>query len=183
MPREIFISFHHSDRNQVEDLSLLQCDTSSELNFRGRHLLDSVGDEPISDEPISDEPIGDDLISDEPINDGQEDCVWQMIQEQLHGTSVTVVLLGEHTHRSKWVEREIIESVVRGSGVMAIQLKDQNCLLPSNSCVGKALHAAGAEVICWDPQEFTEAIERAAKATGRASSIRRGNSTSNTCPR
>lgn len=147
MARGIFISFQHKNRNQAKGFNLLHHNTSVDISFRGRHLLD-------------------------PINSENKSYIWQKIKEQMHGTSVTVVLLGERTHRSAWVKREIEESVARGNGVVAIQLKNQDCPLPANSCVGKALNSAGAEVVGWEPHEFAEAIERAALAAGRAASIR-----------
>lgn len=148
MPRGIFISFQHKNRKQAKGFNLLHYNTSVDINFRGRHLLD-------------------------PIKSENKDYIWRRIKEELRGTSVTVVLLGERTHRSAWVKREIEESVARGNGVVAIELKGQNCPLPPNSCVGKALRAAGAEVVGWDPHVFAEAIERAALAAGRTTSIRR----------
>jgi len=162
MPRGIFISFQHKNRNQAKGFNLLHHNTSVDISFRGRHFLD-------------------------PINSENKDYIWRRIKEQLRGTSVTVVLLGERTHRSVWVKREIEESVARGNGVVAIQLKDQNCPLPPKSCVGKALNAAGAEIMPWEPHEFADAIERAALAAGRAMAIRRGLKTarigSKSCPR
>lgn len=148
MPRGIFISFQHKNRNQAKGFNLLHHNTSVDITFRGRHFLD-------------------------PIKSDNKDYIWRRIKEQLVGTSVTVVLLGERTHRSVWVKREIEESVARGNGVVAIELKDQNCPLPTNSCVGKALRAAGAEVVGWDPHVFADAIERAALSAGRSASIRR----------
>lgn len=149
MARGIFISFQHKNRNQAKGFNLLHHNTSVDISFRGRHLLD-------------------------PIKSENKSYIWQEIKKQMEGTSVTVVLLGERTHKSVWVKREIEESVARGNGVVAIQLKDQNCPLPAKSCVGKALDAAGAEVVPWSPHEFAEAIERAALAAGRAASIRHG---------
>jgi hypothetical protein len=147
MARGIFISFQHKNRNQAKGFNLLHHNTSVDISFRGRHLLD-------------------------PIKSDNKSYIWQEIKKQMEGTSVTVVLLGERTHKSAWVKREIEESVARGNGVVAIQLKDQNCPLPAKSCVAKALEAAGAEIVPWSPHEFAEAIERAALAAGRAASIR-----------
>ena len=147
MTRGIFISFQHKNRNQAKGFNLLNYNKSVDISFRGRHLLD-------------------------PIKSDNKDYIWRKIKEQLHGTSVTVVLLGERTHRSTWVKREIEESVARGNGVVAIRLKDVDSPLSPKSCVGKALHAAGAEVVGWNPHAFAEAIERAALAAGRSNAIR-----------
>lgn len=51
------------------------------------------------------------------------------IDKQLHGASVTCVLIGTKTHTSKWVDYEIRKSIELGKGVFGIyihNLKDQN---------------------------------------------------------
>lgn len=51
------------------------------------------------------------------------------IDEQLNGTSVTVVLIGEKTHGRKWINYEIKSSWKRGNGLLGIyihQIKDQD---------------------------------------------------------
>jgi len=51
------------------------------------------------------------------------------IQEQLHGKTCTVVLIGEETASRKWIQYEIRESWQRGMGVIGIhirRLKDRN---------------------------------------------------------
>lgn len=147
MPRGLFISYQHKDRNRARGFNLLQYNKNVNFQFRGRHLL-------------------------EPVNSENKAYIRSKVREQLHGTSITVVLLGEKTHRSKWVEWEIKESIERGNGIVAIQLKDQKCPLPDNSRVGKALEEAGAEVMGWDPHAINAAVERAALAAGRARLIR-----------
>lgn len=44
------------------------------------------------------------------------------IDNQLNGTSVTVVLVGANTHKSKWVKYEIDQSIARGNGVLTIDI-------------------------------------------------------------
>jgi len=59
------------------------------------------------------------------------------IDEQLQGTSVTVVLIGENTCKSKWVKYEIDESIKRGNGILAIdisKIKDLNSKKTSQRC-------------------------------------------------
>ncbi|MGJ7523366.1 TIR domain-containing protein [Variovorax sp. LT1P1] len=43
------------------------------------------------------------------------------IDNQLNGTSVTVVLVGANTHKSKWVKYEIDQSIARGNGLLLIR--------------------------------------------------------------
>lgn len=54
-------------------------------------------------------------------------CNW--IDDQLDGTSVTVVLVGAKTCASRWVKYEIDQSVERGNGLLGIdisKIKDLN---------------------------------------------------------
>lgn len=44
------------------------------------------------------------------------------IDNQLDGTSVTVVLVGANTHKSKWVKYEIEQSIARGNGILTIDI-------------------------------------------------------------
>lgn len=49
-------------------------------------------------------------------------AIKQWIDEQLKYTSVTVVLVGENTKNSKWVQYEIDESIKRGNGLLEINI-------------------------------------------------------------
>jgi hypothetical protein len=58
-----------------------------------------------------------------------EKAIKDWIDKQLDGTSVTVVLVGKSTNRSKWVKYEIDESKNRGNGLLGIdisKIKDLN---------------------------------------------------------
>lgn len=51
------------------------------------------------------------------------------IDEQLKGTSVTVVLIGNDTHWKEWIDYEIISSYKKGNGLLGIyvhQLEDKD---------------------------------------------------------
>jgi hypothetical protein len=84
------------------------------------------------------------------------------IREQLNGTSVTAVLIGQTTIQSVWVPWEIDESLARGNGIIGIRLKGQD-----DAPIPQALKDAGARVINWDVDRFSDEIERAALIAGR----------------
>jgi hypothetical protein len=86
--------------------------------------------------------------------------VRRFINDKLHGTSVTVVLIGEKTQESPWVGYEIEESVKRGNGILGIRLEGK-----SDDPIPPLLTELGARVIDWDPPEFAGAIEDAARET------------------
>lgn len=44
------------------------------------------------------------------------------IDKQLEGTTVTVVLVGANTNKSRWVKYEIDQSINRGNGILTIDI-------------------------------------------------------------
>jgi hypothetical protein len=57
-----------------------------------------------------------------------EDAIKEWIGEQMHGTSVTAVLIGNETADRDWVRYEIKKSIKRGNGIVGIKvhsLKDK----------------------------------------------------------
>lgn len=58
-----------------------------------------------------------------------DSAIKNWIDNQLHGTSVTVVLVGKDTCTSRWVKYEIAKSIERGNGLIGIdisKIKDLN---------------------------------------------------------
>lgn len=49
-------------------------------------------------------------------------AVRNWIDRQIEGTSVTVVLVGPTTNKSKWVQYEIQKSIERGNGILSINI-------------------------------------------------------------
>lgn len=68
----------------------------------------------------------------ESIKLGGEKAIKDWIAKQLHGTSVTVVLIGAETSKRKWIKYEIDESLKRGNGLLAIYI--HNCLNFDRKC-------------------------------------------------
>lgn len=159
MARRIFISYQHEDRARAKGFNLLRWNKNCDVEFVGRHLLD-------------------------PVNSENERYIERKVKEQLHNTSVTVVLLGEKTCNSEWVQWEILQSLGKNNpnGILAIRL-DDNANLPDGCPVGEALRDAGAEIIDWDSHEFADAIERAAIAAGRIKAIACGTHSGGSCGR
>lgn len=58
----------------------------------------------------------------EKIKKPNDDEIKQWIKEQLAGTSVTCVLIGCKTHRSKWVKYEIEQSIKKKNGVLGVRI-------------------------------------------------------------
>lgn len=96
MARKTFFSFKY------EDVTRAMVVRNSWVTQDARGFIDKADFEAIQQE-------GDDAIRD-----------W--IDDQLKGTSVTVVLVGADTNKSKWVKYEIDQSVARGNGLLGIDV-------------------------------------------------------------
>lgn len=92
------------------------------------------------------------------------------IDNQLSGTSVTVVLVGANTDKSKWVKYEIAQSIARGNGLLTIDISkiSDMCGNTTNCC---ALRAPGYKHYLWNKENGRENlglwVEAAAKAAGK----------------
>lgn len=56
----------------------------------------------------------------------KDQAIKRWIDEQMHGTSVTCVLIGNQTADSKWVKYEIQQSIDDRKGLVGIYIKDQS---------------------------------------------------------
>ena len=138
MARRIFISYQNDDQMKAKGFNLLRWNKNVPTEFVGRHLLD-------------------------PVKSNDPTYITRKIREQLKGTSVTVVLIGDKTWQSDWVEKEVRMSLDKSppNGVVGIRLK-------GGVKTPESLRDCGAEVIDWQPDEFEAAFNRAALASGRA---------------
>jgi hypothetical protein len=118
---------------KAKGFRLLRWNDNVDVEFYDRHFLD-------------------------PIDSSNDDYIRSCIRDQMSGTSVTAVLVGENTKDSDWVDYEIDRSVKEGNGLVAIKVDDGI----SNEDVPDKLKENGAEIVDWDPDEFDGAIERAA---------------------
>jgi MTH538 TIR-like domain (DUF1863) len=51
-----------------------------------------------------------------------DNAIKAWIDKQLEGTTVTVVLVGANTNKSRWVKYEIDQSIARGNGILTIDI-------------------------------------------------------------
>lgn len=92
------------------------------------------------------------------------------IDNQLDGTSVTVVLVGASTCQSRWVRYEIEQSIARGNGLLGIDVsKVASFNEPSTERCGEI--PVGYPFYLWNNNEGHKNlgtwIEQAARAAGR----------------
>ena len=153
MARRIFISYQHDDQMKAKGFNLLRWNKNIPTEFVGRHLLD-------------------------PVKSSDPAYITRKIREQQRGTSVTVVLIGDKTSQSDWVEKEVRMSLDKNppNGVVGIRLKE-------GVEIPESLRHCGAEVIDWNPDEFEAAFDRAARASGRAMVAAAGPGGGSSCAR
>lgn len=98
------------------------------------------------------------------------EAIKKWIDDQLLGTSVTVILVGELTCGSRWVKYEIDKSKERGNGLLGIDISKINDWKENTSqCCGKI--PAGYDFYLWNTDDgyhnMGSWIEKAAKAAGK----------------
>lgn len=99
MARKVFFSFHY-DR-----------DSWRVAQVRNSNVVSSYAKNPFFDKADW-----------ESIKRQGDDAIKAWIDDQLKGTSVTVVLLGKETGNRKWVKYEIQQSVALGKGLIGIDI-------------------------------------------------------------
>ncbi|MGP8433755.1 TIR domain-containing protein [Paraburkholderia fungorum] len=92
------------------------------------------------------------------------------IDKQLDGTTVTVVLVGANTDKSKWVKYEIDQSIARGNGILTIDIsKISDMQGNTTDCCG--LRVKGYNHYLWNNGKGRENlgtwVEEAATAAGK----------------
>ena len=99
-----------------------------------------------------------------------DNAIKRWIDDQMDGTSVTVVLVGPRTSQSRWVKYEIERSKFLGHGLLGIdisKIKDYNGLI--SDCCGRM--PAGYEFHEWvggnGYVNMASWIDTAARAVGR----------------
>lgn len=96
-----------------------------------------------------------------------DQAIKNWIDDQLIGTTVTVVLVGKDTCNSRWVKYEIEQSIKRGNGLLGIdisKIKD----LQGNTSERCGQIPAGYDFYLWNNDKgydnLGEWVEKAAKA-------------------
>lgn len=143
MSRRVFISYQHADQMKARGLNLMTYNRNVNVDFTGRHLLD-------------------------PVKSRDPNYISRKIKEKISGSSATIVLIGEQTAQSEWVEKEIAWSRQEHKGILGIRI-GPDVEIP------EGLVDYGAEILDWhksaDVNQFDDAIERAIAATTRGRSM------------
>jgi len=97
-------------------------------------------------------------------------AIKKWIDTQMDGTTVTVVLVGANTDKSKWVKYEIDQSIKRGNGILTIDIrKIKNQQEETANCCG--LRVEGYPHYSWDKdngrKNLGKWVEKAAVDAGK----------------
>lgn len=93
-----------------------------------------------------------------PFNSENAKYIKRGIRERIKRSSVTIVLIGETSHESEWIDWEIRESLRLGKGVIAVKLKSDSGLK-----IPRALIDNGITPLPWDHEKISDAIHNAAE--------------------
>lgn len=101
MIRKIFFSFHYS-RDAVRAGQVRNSNVVRNKSIETSDFIDSA--------------------TWESVKRGGDDAIKRWINDQLKGTSVTVVLIGAKTAEREWVKYEIDKSIEKGNGLLGIYI-------------------------------------------------------------
>ena len=102
MPRKVFFSFHYDDVTRVNVVR------NSDQITRRYQKAARFYDKSLWEEAKKQGPL----------------AIKRMINSGLDGSSVTCVLIGQHTWQRPWVRYEILKSLARGNGILGVRIHD-----------------------------------------------------------
>jgi len=129
--KRVFLSFASEDLDHVRGLRLLKDNPSFDLEFY-------------------------DLSIKEAVDSQRADYIKQVIRDKIKRASVTVCLISETTHESRWVEWELETSQIHENKIIAMALKDvESAVLP------KFIKDNDIKFWAWDPEHLGKLINSA----------------------
>jgi len=112
MPRKVFFSFHYQPdihRVNVVRQSNLTHDLDATDSYIDRSLWESA-------------------------KSNSEASLKQLIQNQMHGSSVVCVLAGTETWKRRWVRYEIARAVIENKGLLTVYIDGVKCMSTQMTC-------------------------------------------------
>jgi len=151
VPTNVFVSFDHDDQQQVAGFRLLKNNPKHPLDFQDHSLKDPVRDR--SGKPIKYPP-----------SDPRSKPVRDEIKRKFERASKLVVLIGDSTHDSAWVEWEIntfheMKKKVSGENTWK-RIRGMKLKGSGNATLPKALVGQSTEHLVWDPDGLDEWVDK-----------------------
>jgi hypothetical protein len=128
---DAFISFQHEDVMQARGLRLLNANPNHKVSFTERSFIDPIKDKPDRE-------------------------VWKEIKSEIDKSDVVLVVVGENTHESDWVPKEVAYAREQGIPVTAQTLPGKD-----DAKVPECLRENGVAVEKWNPDALNAQLHRA----------------------
>jgi hypothetical protein len=129
--KRVFLSFLAEDKQRVDGLRLLAANPNYDLEFYDESLR-------------------------VPIESNQAEYVKKRIKEKINRPSITVCLISENTHTSRWVDWELEETFQKANTIVAMALKGvDRAVLP------RLLKENNITFWEWDPAHRNKLISEA----------------------
>jgi len=126
--KKVFLSFADEDAQKVKDLMPLLFGQDYELDFYNGPLdmdIDALG----------------------------ADAIKRMIGEKIVKCSITICLISEYTHSSKWVDAMLVKNRNKGNRIIAMALKGtQDAVLPA------VIREGNVTFYPWDPRRLKDLV-------------------------
>ncbi len=128
--KDIFVSHYHTDAEKIEDMKSL-------LKNKGFEMRDSS------------------IYEAKAKNDANnEDYIKALIRPHITWASTVVVLIGDKTAKSAWVNWEIEAAERRGKRIIGVYLQDEK-----DSPIPSALTQYGSALVGWNSDSIIKAIQ------------------------
>lgn len=151
MPANVFVSFDHDDQAQMSGFNLINNNPKHPLEFQNHSLKEPVTDR--SGRPITYPP-----------SDSRSKPVRDEIIRKFNRASKLVVLIGNRTHQSEWVDWEIntfyeLKREISGSDtwkrIRGMRLKDcDNATIPNALYNGRS-----TQWLDWNPDALSKWLD------------------------
>lgn len=150
MAANTFVSFDHDDHKQVAGLRLLKSNPNHPLDFRDHSLKEAVLDR--NGKPILYPP-----------SDARSKPVRDEIKGRFERASKLVVLIGDETHKSEWVEWEIntfheMKKTISGENTWK-RIRGMKLKGSESANIPNALNSQSTQVLAWDPEALDKWLD------------------------
>mgnify|MGYP001576509860 CR=1 FL=1 len=151
MAANVFVSYDHDDQKQVGGFKLLKNNPKHPLDFHDHSLKEPVTDR--SGKPIKYPP-----------SDSRSKPVRDEILKKFDKCSKLVVLIGDDTHKSDWVEWEInsffkMKKELSGANTWK-RIRGMTLKGSGDATIPSALGDQSTKVLAWDPEALDNWLDQ-----------------------
>jgi hypothetical protein len=150
MAANVFVSYDHDDQKQVGAFTLLKNNPNHPLDFQDHSLKDPVLGS--SGKPLTYPP-----------NDARSKPVRDAIKKKFDRASKLVVLIGDNTHASAWVDWEVntfyaMKKDLSGENTWR-RIRGMTLKGSAGATTPGALGGQSTQVLAWDPEALDKWLD------------------------